>query len=281
MRYLILVILCVLLAGAALAQQTNNTTYTVRPGDTLESVAQVLNVDPACIAAANIIGNPARLTPGQVLIIPLTCPPFSGDGQGGGALIATPTQESAGPGAPAVQTVTAQPVTVPGATVTPMPGMTATPASDVAEPANNQIYIVQRGDQLRRIAERYGVTWQCLARANNIADPNLIFVGQELLISSLCAGGGGGGGVIGDPAGRRACFGDRNAGRVISGGVYTIRAGDTLDFIACDLGIALSCLAAANPQLGNIGRIQPGETISVPGGCPPWDGPPGPGDLGG
>jgi LysM repeat protein len=252
--------LCVLLIAAGVSAQEGNTTYTVREGETVEGIAQRLNVAPDCLIAANRLGAVVQLTPGRVLIVPLSCPAFDSpatpEAAATGEADAEPVEDGAGGGAVAA---------------TPVP-------EDFVEPADNQIYVVQRGDQLRRIAARYGVSLTCLARANNIANPDLIFVGQELLISSTCQGSGGG--VIGMPGERRACFGDRNAGRVISGGTYTIRAGDTLDFVACDLGIALSCLANANPQLGNIGRIQPGTVISIPSGCPPWDGPPGPGDLG-
>jgi LysM repeat protein len=52
--------------------------------------------------------------------------------------------------------------------------------STPAEPA--QTYIIQRGDTLRIIAERFGVTINALAAANGIANPNTIYVGQALVI---------------------------------------------------------------------------------------------------
>lgn len=49
--------------------------------------------------------------------------------------------------------------------------------------ANKQItYIVQAGDTLSSIAQRYGTTYQELARKNNISNPNKIYVGQKLVI---------------------------------------------------------------------------------------------------
>lgn len=49
--------------------------------------------------------------------------------------------------------------------------------------ANKQVtYIVKAGDTLSGIAQRYGTTYQELARKNNIANPNLIYVGQKLII---------------------------------------------------------------------------------------------------
>jgi resuscitation-promoting factor RpfA len=43
-------------------------------------------------------------------------------------------------------------------------------------------YTVQSGDTLSKIADAQGVTWRALWRANNdeVSDPNLIYVGEEL-----------------------------------------------------------------------------------------------------
>jgi LysM repeat protein len=43
-------------------------------------------------------------------------------------------------------------------------------------------YVVQRGDNLFRIALRFGVSLYALMQANGIANPNFIFVGQVLRI---------------------------------------------------------------------------------------------------
>lgn len=176
------------------------------------------------------------------------------------------------------------PGTVTDAQPTPTPEtremMEATPeATPPATPpplTEDAAYTVVRGDRLLKIAERFGVSLACLVRANRIANPNLIFVGQRLVIPASCQGGGGDAGA---EAARRACQFDRNAGRVAQGGSYTVQLGDTLDFIACDFNVSLACLAAANPQLANRGRLQVGQRLTIDFGCPAWDGPPGPGDV--
>lgn len=43
-------------------------------------------------------------------------------------------------------------------------------------------YTVKAGDTLSSIAQKYGTTYQELARKNNILDPNLIYVGQKIII---------------------------------------------------------------------------------------------------
>jgi len=47
---------------------------------------------------------------------------------------------------------------------------------------NKQCYTVQAGDTLSGIAQKYGTTYQELARKNNIENPNIIYVGQKLII---------------------------------------------------------------------------------------------------
>lgn len=44
------------------------------------------------------------------------------------------------------------------------------------------IYTVQGGDTLSGIASRYGTTYQALADYNGISNPNLIYVGQQIVI---------------------------------------------------------------------------------------------------
>ena len=56
-------------------------------------------------------------------------------------------------------------------------------ASFTPEPTiQKQVHVVQRGETLYRIALRYGTTVQALVAANNLANPNLIYRGQKLVI---------------------------------------------------------------------------------------------------
>ena len=43
-------------------------------------------------------------------------------------------------------------------------------------------YTVKKGDNLSKIAKKYGTTYQKIAKDNNIKDPNKIYVGQKLII---------------------------------------------------------------------------------------------------
>lgn len=115
-----------------------------------------------------------------------------------------------------------------------------------------QSYTVQVGDTLWGIAARMGTTIDSLVAANHIADPNLIYAGQNLLIPGRVAVT-----VSAAPAPSRQSV---SSGATFSGGggTYTVRAGDTLWSIANRYGTTVSALAERNhladPNLIYAGR---------------------------
>ena len=44
------------------------------------------------------------------------------------------------------------------------------------------VYTVKSGDSLSAIAARYGMSYETLARLNNISDPNRIVAGQRIVL---------------------------------------------------------------------------------------------------
>lgn len=52
-----------------------------------------------------------------------------------------------------------------------------------------KIHVVQRGEYLKQIAYKYGTTWQAIAQANHLKNPNLIYTGQRLRIPVKCTDG--------------------------------------------------------------------------------------------
>ena len=118
----------------------------------------------------------------------------------------------------------------------------ATPAASAAPaPAT---YTVAPGDTLAAIAAAHGTTVGALAAANHIADPNLIYVGQQLVLT-------GAGAAPAAPA---------------AGGTYTVQAGDTLGSIAARYGTTAAALAAAN-HIADANLIYVGQVLTV-GGAP-------------
>jgi len=64
---------------------------------------------------------------------------------------------------------------------------TATPAAlspeeSTVTPSGERTHIVQQGENLFRIALKYGMSWEAIAQANAISNPADIYVGQKLVI---------------------------------------------------------------------------------------------------
>jgi LysM repeat protein len=59
-----------------------------------------------------------------------------------------------------------------------------TPAADAATPAEGSEYVVQVGDSLSGIADRFGIPVAAIVSANELDNPDFVFVGQRLRIPS-------------------------------------------------------------------------------------------------
>lgn len=104
--------------------------------------------------------------------------------------------------------------------------------------AGSVAYEVRPGDTLSAIASEHGIPLHELIAANDIADPDLIQPGQEVVIP----------GDGGEP--------DR---------VHVVEAGETLADIAHRYRASISRLAEAN-ELSNPSLIRVGQRLSIPGG---------------
>jgi len=97
--------------------------------------------------------------------------------------LAEPVAEPA-PVAEPVVVIAPSPVVEPAPVIAPAPATEPTPTIAPA-PATDSSYTVVRGDCLWNLAKKYygsGTFYKKLAEANNIANPNLIFIGQQLVI---------------------------------------------------------------------------------------------------
>lgn len=71
----------------------------------------------------------------------------------------------------------------PVATPTPLPSDTPPPATVAPTPAPTpRTYVVREGDTLGSIAQQFGTTAEAIQAANGIQDPNVIGLGQVLVI---------------------------------------------------------------------------------------------------
>jgi LysM repeat protein len=117
------------------------------------------------------------------------------------------------------------------------------PLSAMAAPQwQETVHVVQRGEYLTLIANRYGTTPQAIANANSLVNTNLIYVGQRLTIPGT-----------GSTSGENPSY-------------YTVSRGDTLSTIATRFGTTVQALVQAN-GLASADRIYVGQRLVVPGGA--------------
>jgi LysM repeat protein len=112
------------------------------------------------------------------------------------------------------------------------------------------VHYVTYGETLYSIAARYGVTTDAVMRHNGLINPNLIFVGQPLVIPT---GYGNSGGYSAGPN-AYAC-----ANR------HVVVAGETLSDIAYRYGVSVHEILGIN-DVYNSDMVYVGQTICVPGG---------------
>lgn len=111
------------------------------------------------------------------------------------------------------------------------------PEKPVPQPDDTEEIIIKRGDTLSDLAIEYGTTVDRLVELNNIANPNLIFAGNTLLVP------------IND--GKKQTV------------TYTVKRGDTLSGIAKKYGVSVQQLINAN-NIKNPNLIYVGQILTIP-----------------
>ncbi|MDQ7034646.1 MAG: LysM peptidoglycan-binding domain-containing protein [Anaerolineae bacterium] len=147
--------------------------------------------------------------------------------------------------------------------------------------SNPIVHTVAAGENLYRISLRYGVSMAAIAQENNLADVNVLFVGQQLTIPNTT------GGTTSPPDTTPPDTTPDTTSPPATGSTYTIQRGDTLASIARQFNTTFGAIAAAN-GLSNVNLIFVGQELIIPGADgttpPPTDGgnttPPPPADSG-
>lgn len=109
-------------------------------------------------------------------------------------------------------------------------------------------YTVKAGDTLSAIASRYSTSSSTLASLNSLSNPNLIYVGQVLKVSSN--------------ASTSSSTSSSANSTVTTAASYTVKAGDTLSAIAAKYGTTYQALASTN-SISNPNDIYVGQVIKV------------------
>ncbi len=119
---------------------------------------------------------------------------------------------------------------------------TAQDGSTAAPVGSTTIHVVQRDENLFRIAMKYGTTVEAISEANGITDPRYIAVGQRLLIPNARAD---------------------TPGAVVT---HVVRPGDTLETLVRTYHTTAGSLAEAN-RLTNPARLYVGQELTISQGA--------------
>jgi LysM repeat protein len=185
--------------------------HTVRAGDTVGELATLYGSSTGAIIEANGLNSSALIFRGQGLVIPVRL------------------------AAPATSTPTATPVVV---------VVTAT-----LSPPPDNIYVVQPGDTLTRIALRFNTTVATLAQLNGIVNANQIQVGQRIAVPVP---------EVAAPDAPSVA-----APVTIEPVTYVVQPGDNLFRIALRFGVSMQQLAIEN-GIVNMNRVFIGQVLVIP-----------------
>ncbi len=119
-------------------------------------------------------------------------------------------------------------------------------AANPAFECNTGGHAIQPGETLSGIALQYGVTVPAIMQANGIADPNVIYAGQQLIIPGC-------GGTPAAPAAPAA------GGQT----VHTVQPGESLWGIAAQYGVSIAAIAQTN-ALADPSVIYAGQQLVIP-----------------
>ena len=310
-RIYVLCLLCLALLASAGIASAQEQTYTVRPGDNLQRIANEFSVSLDALLIRNDIIDPNRIRVGQTLIIPLgpvaipqthtvlrgerlsdialrygttveailqsngfSNPNLIQAGQvltlpGAGGFVESRSIESGNivPGSTVTTPVTtAPPTTANPVTIAPVTtvgaGGSTTPTTTTGS-TTSQVYVIDIGETLQTVAARFGTTWQAIAAANGLSNPNYVQAGQRLIIPATAVGGP----VASPPPTTPVVVAPvQSANRL-----YVVRAGDMLSSIAARYGVTVQSIALLN-GITNNRAIFPGQTLLIPAAGSPGSG---------
>lgn len=117
------------------------------------------------------------------------------------------------------------------------------PASSMTES-----YIVQKGDILSQLAVDFDTTVPTLVELNNLSNPDVLYVGQELRVPP------------GRTGGKKMAV--KSSSAIIKGGTYVVQKGDTLSEIALAAGVSIDDLRSLNNIQDD--KIFADQKLSIP-----------------
>lgn len=227
--------------------EASTASYTVKSGDTLSGIASQYNTTVNQIISLNQLSNPNLIYVGQVLKLKNSQTTNSSSSssstaamtagtytvKAGDTLSAIASRYSTSSSTLASLNSLSNPNLIYVGQVLKVSANAST-SSSTSSSANSTVttaasYTVKSGDTLSAIAAKYGTTYQALASANSISNPNDIYVGQVIKVSATATAAS-----------------SQAASSTNSNGSYTVKSGDTLYGIALANGLNWQTLAKQN-----------------------------------
>lgn len=224
--------------------QDGSRQHIVQSGENLFRIALRYDLTVSELAAANGITDPTRIFAGQILIIPSVS--VQGDASTSANIDATDTTAPS-QNAP---TTDSQPAAV----------------AELALPTTTTYHIVQRGETLAAIGRQYGMSWQDIAALNNILDPNQVFAGQRLVVSTTATDTAPELTAVAGPTIIEATLPTTSTATNTAAQrstTYTVQEGDRLASIAAQFNLNWTTIARAN-AITNPNTIYTGQELTIP-----------------
>jgi membrane-bound lytic murein transglycosylase D len=124
---------------------------------------------------------------------------------------------------------------------------------------SSTVHRVVKGETLASIASSYGTSWKSLADYNNLSNPNLLKVGQEIRIPDSL---GAASVKQSRPVSSRPSSSRPVSSSIKQGATYTIQKGDYLSSIAKRSGLTVNEIKMANSLKSD--NIIAGKKLSIP-----------------
>ena len=247
---------------------SSNGYYTVQSGDTLSGIALKFSTTSSKLAQLNSISNPNLIYVGQRLLVNQSSNSnSSSSGQSSSATTNTETSSASytvksGDTLSGIasqynttvnQIVSLNQLSNPnliyvGQVLKLKNSQTTNSSSSSTAATTVGTYTVKAGDTLSAIASRYSTSSSTLASLNSLSNPNLIYVGQVLKVSSN--------------ASTSSSTSSSANSTVTTAASYTVKSGDTLSAIAAKYGTTYQALASTN-SISNPNDIYVGQVIKV------------------
>jgi len=207
-------------------------------------IAGCRRAKPAVVSDVQVVSTTAATSATGRTVVPATSPSPTSEVTPETTPMPSPEVATSTPHAEATTAPTKAPTSTPVPTTAPTKTPTTVPTRvptkvPTTAPSREKTHVVQPGENLFRIALHYGMSYESVAAANGIVNPNLIYVGQALTI----------------PA--------EGTTPTAPAGTHVVQPGENLYRIALKYGITVEALAIAN-DISNVSLIYPGQRLVIP-----------------